>query len=60
MIRDIEANVLMTRHQLGKTALDPRVMDAMRQVPREEFVPPESRGEAFHDGPVYIGYGQTI
>jgi protein-L-isoaspartate(D-aspartate) O-methyltransferase len=29
-------------------------------VPREEFVPADERGEAYEDGPLPIGHGQTI
>ena len=32
----------------------------MSKVPREEFVPSDERGEAYEDGPLPIGYGQTI
>ena len=32
----------------------------MREIPREEFVPPESRVLAYRDEPIQIGYGQTI
>lgn len=39
---------------------DPRVIQAMRQVPRHEFVPPAYRAQAYQDHPVPIGYGQTI
>lgn len=39
---------------------DERVLDAMRCVPREEFVPDELRGAAYEDGPLPIGFGQTI
>ncbi len=39
---------------------DRRVLDAMAQVPRERFVPPESRAEAYLDTPLDIGEGQTI
>ncbi len=39
---------------------DERVLAAMRRVPRHEFVPAESRGEAYADKPIQIGYGQTI
>lgn len=39
---------------------DRRVLDAMRQTPRHEFVPPDARGQAYADRPVPIGYGQTI
>ncbi len=46
---------LMTR---GIT--DARVLAAMAKVPREEFVPPESRAASYEDGPLQIGHGQTI
>ncbi len=39
---------------------DPRVLDAIRRVPRAEFVPPEVREHALSDLPLPIGYGQTI
>ncbi len=38
----------------------PSVERAMRSVPREEFVPPELREEAYIDTPLPIGDGQTI
>lgn len=39
---------------------DTKVIDAMLQVPREEFVPKDLREEAYEDYPLSIGYGQTI
>lgn len=36
------------------------VLNAMRQVPRHEFVPAENRHMAYDDCPVPIGYNQTI
>src|SRR5436190_17619976 len=39
---------------------DSRVLEAMKAVPREEFVPHDLRGEAYEDGPLPIGLGQTI
>ena len=39
---------------------DARVIDAMRRVPREEFVPESQRAFAYQDRPLSIGYGQTI
>jgi protein-L-isoaspartate(D-aspartate) O-methyltransferase len=39
---------------------DPRVIDAMRQTPRERFVPERERFAAFADHPLPIGHGQTI
>lgn len=39
---------------------DQRVLDAMRSVRRERFVPLEFRRSAYCDGPLPIGHGQTI
>jgi protein-L-isoaspartate(D-aspartate) O-methyltransferase len=38
----------------------PRVLDAMRKVPRHRFVPDHLAGYAYEDGPLPIGSGQTI
>ena len=39
---------------------DARILAAMRQVPRHEFVPPDLRRFAYDDRPLSIGSGQTI
>ncbi|MBN2509530.1 MAG: protein-L-isoaspartate(D-aspartate) O-methyltransferase [Spirochaetales bacterium] len=39
---------------------DPRVLDAIFSVPREEFMLPEYRVQAGADQPFPIGHGQTI
>ena len=39
---------------------DERVLAAMLEIPREEFVPLESRLVAYQDSPIPIGEGQTI
>ena len=39
---------------------DKAVLDAMRKVPRHEFVPERLIKRAYEDGPLPIGYGQTI
>jgi protein-L-isoaspartate(D-aspartate) O-methyltransferase len=39
---------------------DPLVLDAMRTVPRERFVPASLAEFAYDDGPLPIGSGQTI
>ena len=39
---------------------DKATLDAMRAVPRHQFVPPELRDRAYGDHPLPIGYGQTI
>jgi protein-L-isoaspartate(D-aspartate) O-methyltransferase len=38
----------------------PRVLDAMRKVPRHRFVPPALLSRAYDDSPLPIGYDQTI
>ncbi len=51
----------MVEAQLRKRGIgDERVLRAMREIPREEFVPQEVRVLAYRDDPVQIGYGQTI
>jgi protein-L-isoaspartate(D-aspartate) O-methyltransferase len=39
---------------------DPRVLEAMGQVARERFAPPEMESQAYDDYPLPIGLGQTI
>jgi protein-L-isoaspartate(D-aspartate) O-methyltransferase len=51
----------MVQQQLTPRGVkDERVLVAMAKVPREEFVSPESRVASYEDGPLPIGYGQTI
>lgn len=57
----IEARTRMVDQQLaGRDIRDPRVLDAMRRVPRHEFVPEALRGSAYADSPLPIGHDQTI
>jgi protein-L-isoaspartate(D-aspartate) O-methyltransferase len=39
---------------------DPRVLEAMRSVPRHEFLPPQLSPRAYEDSALPIGKGQTI
>jgi protein-L-isoaspartate(D-aspartate) O-methyltransferase len=39
---------------------NPRVLEAMRSVPRHRFVPEAVRGSAYQDRPLPIGHRQTI
>lgn len=51
----------MVRQQLAVRGIrDPRVLEAMRQVPRHRFVPRDELAYAYADGPLPIGSGQTI
>jgi protein-L-isoaspartate(D-aspartate) O-methyltransferase len=38
---------------------DARVLEALTDVPRDDYVPPERRAEAGLDRPIAIGYGQV-
>ena len=60
MLTDIRGEVALTRQLIGKDALDPRVMAAMAEVPRDAFVPEDVKYAAFANGPLPIGHGQTI
>ncbi len=51
---------MVSRQLEGRGIRDPRVLEAMRRIPRERFVPEESRHLACADEPVSIGFGQTI
>jgi len=46
--------------ELGKTALDERVLGAMAKVPRHEFVPVEVQRYAYLNRPIPIGFDKTI
>jgi protein-L-isoaspartate(D-aspartate) O-methyltransferase len=51
----------MVETQLGRRGIrDKRVLRAMLEIPREEFVPAELRVMSHRDEPIHIGYGQTI
>ena len=46
--------------EIGKTALDDRVVRAMAKVPRHEFVPIEVQPYAYLNRPLPIGFDKTI
>lgn len=51
----------MVKQQIERRGVkDPAVLRAMRTVERHRFVPSGSASEAYDDGPMPIGYGQTI
>ena len=56
-----QARLAMVADQVAARGVkDPRVLDAMRAVPRHEFVPLTLRDDAYVDSPLPIGHGQTI
>ncbi|MFC1589408.1 protein-L-isoaspartate(D-aspartate) O-methyltransferase [Pseudomonadota bacterium] len=60
LIDGIESEVRYTAAYIGKSKLDKRVMKAMAEVPREKFVPTHLQVNAYDNGPLPIGHGQTI
>ena len=57
LIAAIRANTDQVAAQIGKAALDKRVLSAMAKVPRHEFVPVEVQPYAYLNMPLPIGRG---
>jgi protein-L-isoaspartate(D-aspartate) O-methyltransferase len=53
-------HVMVEEQLVARDIKEPRVLAAMREVPRHEFVPESHRTEAYDDRPLSIGFGQTI
>ncbi|EXJ13396.1 protein-L-isoaspartate(D-aspartate) O-methyltransferase [Imhoffiella purpurea] len=60
LVQLVEEEVRSTAAYLGIERLRPEVLEALRAVPRELFVPEIKRGLAYADHPLPIGCGQTI
>jgi protein-L-isoaspartate(D-aspartate) O-methyltransferase len=59
----VAAITVIAKHlgaEIGKTALDDRVLRAMANVPRHEFVPIELKPYAYLNRPLPIGFDKTI
>lgn len=59
MVKGIEADIHRAASAADNADLA-RALDAMARVPREEFVAPAQRKQAYRPRPLPIGYGQTI
>jgi protein-L-isoaspartate(D-aspartate) O-methyltransferase len=60
-MEDFDPNERMIREQIIRRGVrDSSVLDAMRRVPREIFVPTALQEAAYDDSPLPIGQGQTI
>ena len=57
---DVQRQIMISNHLVGRGINDPKVLAAMREVPREEFVRPELMEQAYEDHPLPIDEGQTI
>src|SRR5437588_232343 len=51
---------MVERQLRGRGIEDERALTAMEEVPRERFLPPDQWRDAYRDGAVYIGEGQTM
>jgi protein-L-isoaspartate(D-aspartate) O-methyltransferase len=60
MVAAVRAIADHLAEELGKTALDERVLGAMAKVPRHEFVPVEVQRYAYLNRPIPIGFDKTI
>ena len=59
--KTLPQRVAMVRDQLRMRGIaDQRILDAFAELPRELFIPPTRRPQAYEDRPVSIGNGQTI
>lgn len=55
-----ERRLMVERQLRGRGISDRRVLEAFETVPRHFFVPEEYRHLAYEDGPLPIGFSQTI
>lgn len=60
MVKEIELDVMAASARIGRPRFHAKVMQAMGEVPRHEFVAEEERWAAYQNRPLPIGYGQTI
>jgi protein-L-isoaspartate(D-aspartate) O-methyltransferase len=60
MVRIVELQAMMLSDETGIAGIDPRVLEAMRQVPRHAFVPEALRAYAYGDHPLPVGYDQNV
>lgn len=60
MLAAVAIHVTLAADEIGRTMLDPRVLEAMARVPRHEFVPVELQPFAYENMPLPIGFGKTI
>ncbi len=51
---------MVERTIVGRGVADARVITALKLTPREQFVPPALRDQAYDDRPLSIGFGKTI
>jgi protein-L-isoaspartate(D-aspartate) O-methyltransferase len=60
LIEAICRDARQTASYTGRSAISPAVLEAIRSVPRNAFVPDSAAPYAFENTPLAIGHGQTI
>ena len=55
-----QRQIMVDQQIAARGITDPATLEAMRSVPRHEFLPMRLREEAYMDYPLPIGHGQTI
>lgn len=60
MLAEIQDDTVATRIATGKDKLSAKVIQALLEVPRHEFVPSDLQHLAYQNIPLPIGHGQTI
>jgi protein-L-isoaspartate(D-aspartate) O-methyltransferase len=60
MVDVIAIHADLASEELGRAALDARVMDVMREVPRHHFVLEPLAQVAYEDSPLPIGFEKTV
>jgi protein-L-isoaspartate(D-aspartate) O-methyltransferase len=60
MVDVITIHADLSSEEIGKSALDERVLDVMRELPRHLFVPAPVAAAAYEDMPLPIGFDKTI
>ena len=57
---EVSRRVMVEHHLKGRDIHDPRVLEAISEIPREVFVPVKYARQSYDDNPLPIGMGQTI
>jgi protein-L-isoaspartate(D-aspartate) O-methyltransferase len=59
--KNVKSREMMVKEQIENRGIKNQpTLAAMKKVPRHKFVPPNLLDRAYDDGPLPIGYGQTI
>lgn len=60
MVEVIDIHFDLAGEEIRRTGLDPKLRDALLEVPRHLFVPPQLAVAAYQDTPLPIGFDKTV